>query len=55
MPYRKVSYLEQCLYLLKWGFKHGFGGEERDRKTAPRRNRKPGQKLGVYSPCWPGT
>lgn len=29
MPYRKVSYLEQCWYLIKLGLKHGFGGGER--------------------------
>ena len=46
MPYRKVTYMEQILYLLLYGIKHGFGGEERDRKTASHRNRKPGKKLG---------
>lgn len=24
MPYRRVTYLEQMWYLLKWGLKNGF-------------------------------
>ena len=24
MSYRRVGYLEQCWYLIKWGLKHGF-------------------------------
>ena len=29
MPYRRVSYLEQCWYLIKWGLRYGFGGERK--------------------------
>lgn len=31
MPYRRVSYLEQLWYLLKWKMKHGFRRKENDR------------------------
>lgn len=27
MPYRKVSYLEQMWFLLRWGLRHGFRGK----------------------------
>ena len=33
MPYRKVSYLEQCWYLVKWGLRHGFGRKEKHDRT----------------------
>lgn len=31
MSYRKVTYLEQIWYLLRWGLRHGFR-RERKRK-----------------------
>ena len=33
MPYRRVSYLEQCWYLIKWGIRHGFGRKEKRERT----------------------
>ncbi len=32
MGYRKVTYLEQIWYLIKYGLKHGFGPNERKKK-----------------------
>ncbi len=29
MGYRKVTYLEQIWYMIKYGLKHGFGAKER--------------------------
>lgn len=29
MPYRKVRYLEQIWYLLRYGLRHGFGEKEK--------------------------
>ena len=33
MPYRKVTYLEQIVYLLMYGLRHGFGCKEREKAT----------------------
>lgn len=33
MPYRRVTYLEICWYMIKWGLKNGFDiGGRKERK-----------------------
>lgn len=45
MPYRRVTYLEQAWYLIKWGIRHGFGGGKNDRKRIEGAGLRPGPAL----------